>query len=190
MKEQLECFIRTTIEDPIEEEIAAILDIFKLVSYEKGAFFKRNDELSKKLGFIVEGSTRHYFINKKGDEITGTISYKNDFVTDLVSVRTKEITPLSIKVLEQSLILVASIKDMQDLLKVNLTFNRLIREYMAEKTVNLVQSFRYFLTGTAKERYLFLLEKNPSLLDRIPLRFIASMIGITPTQLSRIRKQE
>jgi hypothetical protein len=47
-----------------------------------------------------------------------------------------------------------------------------------------------FLTGTAKERYQRILENNPEMLRKFPLRFIASMIGITPTQLSRVRKKK
>jgi ribosomal protein L10 len=47
-----------------------------------------------------------------------------------------------------------------------------------------------FLTGTAKERYQFILENKPELLKKFPLRFIASMIGITPTQLSRVRNKK
>lgn len=47
-----------------------------------------------------------------------------------------------------------------------------------------------FLTGTAIERYQFILENNPKLLKKFPLRFIASIIGITPTQLRRIRDKK
>jgi hypothetical protein len=47
-----------------------------------------------------------------------------------------------------------------------------------------------FLNGTAKERYQYLLATNPSLLEKFPLKFVASMIGVTPTQLSRIRKEK
>ena len=47
-----------------------------------------------------------------------------------------------------------------------------------------------FLKGTAKDRYQFILENNPSLLKKFPLRLIASIIGITPTQLSRIRNKK
>jgi ribosomal protein L10 len=41
----------------------------------------------------------------------------------------------------------------------------------------------------AKERYLDFITLHPNIEDRIPLQFIASHLGITPTQLSRIRKK-
>jgi hypothetical protein len=46
-----------------------------------------------------------------------------------------------------------------------------------------------FLTETAEERYLHLIEKDKTLLQNVPLKYIASYIGITPQALSRIRKR-
>ncbi len=188
MKEQLEYFIRLNLSNPREEEIREILDIFEVKTYGKGDLFKDHNSVCTALGFILKGSTRHYVVKNNGDEATGRIITKNNFVTDLISVRTKGITPIAIKTLEPTSMLVASIEDMKNLLEENLTLNRLIREYIADSMVELGNLYLLFLTGTAKERYQFILENNPSLLKNIPLRFIASMIGITPTQLSRIRK--
>lgn len=190
MKEQLEYFIRLSIKNPDDEEIKAILEIFDFKNYKKGEKFKHPYKVCKSVGFIVEGSTKHSVTKKKGDVITIRVTQKNNFVTDFLSVRTKEQTPISIQALEPTTMLVASVKDIDKLLEVNLTFNRLIREYAADTVVELGKLHILFLTGTAKERYQFILENNPSLLKNIPLQFIASMIGITPTQLSRIRKKK
>ena len=46
-----------------------------------------------------------------------------------------------------------------------------------------------FLTQTAEQRYLNLFTEQPLLLKHIPLKYIASYIGITPQALSRIRKR-
>ena len=190
MKEQLEYFIRVSLKNPNDEEIKSILEAFQLKQFQKDDYFKRHDKLCKHLGFIVEGSFRHYAIKNNGDEITGRISKKNDFVTDIISVKTKARTPISIKATEPTSILVASIEDMDKLLETNLTLNRLLREYMADNVVEMGKMRILFLTGTAKERYRLILENNPDLLKNVPLRFIASMIGITPTQLSRIRNKK
>jgi DNA-binding MarR family transcriptional regulator len=45
------------------------------------------------------------------------------------------------------------------------------------------------LIQSAQERYLNLLTEQPELLQFIPLKYIASYIGITPQALSRIRKR-
>ena len=41
----------------------------------------------------------------------------------------------------------------------------------------------------AKERYLFFIKKYPDLAKRIKQEYIASYIGITPSSLSRIKKE-
>ena len=46
-----------------------------------------------------------------------------------------------------------------------------------------------FLLQSPEEIYRTLLEKDPKLIQNIPLKYIASYIGITPQALSRIRKR-
>lgn len=46
-----------------------------------------------------------------------------------------------------------------------------------------------FLSETAEERYLKLLKEQPELFQAVPLKYIASYMGITPQALSRIRKR-
>jgi len=190
LKEQLEYFIRLNISNPIDHEIAKILEIFEPKEFNEGDFFKRSDQICNKIGFLVEGSASHFGIKKNGERVTGRISQKHDFITDLISVRTNALTPISISFLEPAKVLVASTKDMKAILEVNLTCNRLMREYMADNVIELGKMYMLFLTGSAKERYQYIIENNPGLLKNIPLRFIASMIGITPTQLSRIRNKK
>lgn len=190
MKEHLEHFIRLTLENPIEEEIQDILELFHLEKLEKGQYFKRETEICRKVAFLVKGALRHYAVKGNGEEVTGKITDKNSFITDMMSIRTKEITPISIKALETSTLLVASVPEVERLLETNLTFNRLIREHIADSFLEFGKLYLIFLTGSAKDRYQFILENNPRLLKNFPLRLIATMIGITPTQLSRIRKEK
>jgi len=190
MKEQLSHYIRLNLKNPKEEEINDILEIFHVQHLQKGEHFKQQSRICQKIGFLAAGSLQHYAIKNNGDEVTIRVSNKNGFITDILSLRTKEKTPISIKALEPTTMLVASEKDMTNLLEVNLTFNRLLREYISATVEKQARLYVLFLTGTAKERYRFILENNPSLLKRFPLRFIASMIGITPTQLSRIRNKK
>jgi len=190
MKEQLEGFIRSKVKAPDDKEISAILEIFQVRELLKGEFFKDQNQICDRLGFLINGSTRHFVIKRNGEEVTVRVVQENNFVADIFSVRTGEKTPINIEVLEPTTMLVAPVDDMKKLLEVNLTLNRLIREYMADNMVEMGKLHFTFLTGTAKERYRFILENNPRLVKSVPLRYIASMIGITPTQLSRIRKRK
>lgn len=190
MKEQLEYFIRLNLKNPKEEEIKEILEIFQIKHFEKGDYFKHHENICNKIGFLLEGSLQHYVVKNNGNEVTLRITRKGNFVTDLISIRTKKKNPISIKAIEPTTMFVAYEKDLNHLLENNLTFNRLLRDFMADSVEKQAGLYLLFLTGTAQERYRFIKENHPELLKNFPLRFIATMIGITPTQLSRIRKKK
>jgi CRP-like cAMP-binding protein len=190
MKGQLKDFIYRRVKNAKAQDVAEILSIFHQREYSKGELFKESDTIIKELGFLVKGSARSYFINEKGDEITDGILQEESFLSDIISVRTDEKSPIIIEFLEKSAILAAPMEKVWGLLERNLTFNILIREYIGDRTMELVKRYLMFLNGTAKERYHYLLAANPSILKKFPLRYIASMIGVTQTQLSRIRKEK
>ncbi len=108
MKNQFEDFIYQRVRKPRGQEVQEILSIFYEKKFDKGALFKEGDTVIKKLGFLVDGSARTYFINDKGDEITDEIVQKNNFLSDIISVRTGEKSPIIIEILEKSIVLVAN----------------------------------------------------------------------------------
>ena len=64
---------------------------------------------------------------------------------------------------------------------------RKIFEAALVDTVNRVESIQFH---TAEERYNYLIKEAPDVLKRVPLKYIASYLGITPVSLSRIRGQK
>jgi CRP-like cAMP-binding protein len=169
------------VKKPRDGEVQEILSIFSEKKFDKGALFKEGHTVIKELGFIVEGSARTYFINEKGDEITDEIVQKDNFLSDIISVRTEEKSPIIIEIIEDSIVLVAKMDSVWDLLEHNITFNILIREYIGDRAMELVKRHLMFLNGTAKERYQYILDTNPEILKKFPLKYIASMIGVTQT---------
>jgi CRP-like cAMP-binding protein len=190
MKNQLENFIYRRLKTTKEQEVQEILSIFKEKRFAKGALFKEMDTTIKEIGFLVEGSARSYFINDRGDEITDEVLQKDNFLADIISIRTDQKSPVIIELLERSIVLAAPMNLVWDVLDKNITFNILMREYMGDRSMELVKRHHMFLNGTAKERYQYLLATNPTLLEKFPLKYVASMIGVTPTQLSRIRNEK
>jgi hypothetical protein len=190
MKNQLEDFIYQRVKKPKDHEVQEVSSVFNEMLCEKGTLFKKRDTIIQELGFLVNGSARSYFINAKGDEITDQIVEKNNFLSDIISVRTGAKSPVIIEFLESSSVLSAPMDKVWVLFEHNITFNILIREYLGDRAMELMKRHLMFLNGTAKERYQYLLATNPSLLEKFPLKYVASMIGVTPTQLSRIRNEK
>ncbi len=187
MKDHLENFIREHVEQPNETELQAILDIFYCDTCKKGTFFKERFSVSQYLGFIVEGSARLVLYPENGEEITIKLIQENSFITDVISIRSNRETPMGIQCIEDLSLLVAPVHEVQNLLDKNLTVNILFRKYVIDKALEIGENYIQFLSGTAKSRYQFIVNRYPNLIHRFPLRLVASIIGVTPTQLSRIR---
>ena len=189
MKDSLEKYIKLKVENPCEKEIQEILDIFEIKYFENKEFIKKPFSIGKELGFLVEGSVRGTFHKDSGEETTFRLLEENSFIGDAISIITKESTPIAFQCISKVCILIAPYGKVQKLLKSNLALNIVMREYITENAVEMGRRHLLFLTGSAKERYLFILENHPNLLKKLPLRLIASLIGITPVQLSRIRNK-
>jgi len=185
----LENIVRASVKNPHAKEIEAIEAIFTKRSFKKGESFKSCDSVSKELAFILSGSARAYFVNDKGDEVTTSLIQHNHFFADFISVRTNQSNRIELAFLEKTEALITSIDSHKNLLEVNLAYNILIREHLATEALKSINRQLLFLNGTAKERYDYILQNNPQLIKKFPLKYIASMIGVTPTQLSRIRNK-
>lgn len=187
MKEQLRQYLIDQVPYPKEEEVEEILSIFEPKEYKKGEFFKRPFTTGDEICFLAKGAVREIMFTENGEEITAKIHEDHSFVADLFQLETKAASPLGIECLENQTLLVASYERFNNLLDTNLTLNIVIRKYLSQKIREVGKQQLLFLTGSAEERYDFIIKEYPTLLKKFPLKYIASMIGITPTQLSRIR---
>ena len=190
MKEALKSFITDQVTSPKEEEIKEILSIFEVKHFKKGEFFKEPFKTGNHLAFLPEGAVRLIVYKENGDEITARIRQDNSLFMDPFRLRGTDSSPIGIECLESLTLLIADIDKVRKLLETNLALNITIRKHQSEQMLELAENQYLFLAGTAKERYQFILENKPELLKKFPLRFIASMIGITPTQLSRVRNKK
>lgn len=144
--------------------------------------------IENNLSFISEGVVRLY-IPKEESELTFGFLFENEFVTAYDSFITQTPSHYQIETLTNTTLWRISFKDLQAVYKKTESGN-LIGRRMAEN-MYLIKSKREIslLSKTAEERYLDLFSERPKLLKQIPLKYIASYIGVTPQALSRIRKR-
>lgn len=140
------------------------------------------------LSFIKQGVVRYYLPRKESDLTFGFL-FENEFVTGYDSFLTQSPSEYQIETLTETVLWRISHKDLEEVYQETSTGNAIGRK-MAE-LMFLVKSKRELslLSKTAEERYLNLFSDRPQLLQQIPLKYIASYIGVTPQALSRIRKR-
>jgi len=159
--------------------------------FKRKSIIIQQGEIENKLYFIEKGIVRLVIPNEDNfeKEITFGFSFENEFVSAYDSFLTQSPTNYTLETLSETIAWSISYTDLQEIYKKTNIGNAIGRFY-AERLF-LIKSKREqsLLSETADQRYLKLFTERPNIIKEIPLKYIASYIGVTPQALSRIRKR-
>jgi len=147
----------------------------------------KEGDICRKMYVLVGGCVRHWF-NHDGKEISFQFSFEGDVVYSSESFRKNIPSHFSIETIEPVTLRWLSQQDM-DLVRQDPELYPLIIESVADKQAAFQRHFFSYLRDTPKQRYENLLRDQPEVVQRVPLQYIASYLGITPVSLSRIRNR-
>lgn len=156
------------------------------------AFVKKNGDLQpightcKTIYFVLKGALRIYYF-KDGTDITESFEFENSIVARVESLFSGKPSRKAIKAIEDTELVAINAYRLFELYDTRPELERLFRKIFEEayvKTVSRIESLQFH---TAEERYFNLLSDQPNVLKRVPLKHIASYLGITQVSLSRIR---
>jgi CRP-like cAMP-binding protein len=165
--------------------------------HNKGEIIHYSGEICTDLMFINYGIIRAYILSANGSDHTWSIFFNdknsemtNVYAIDYDSFINQRNSRLSFEVLEDCQLLSLSYDDLQFLYKYSKKaekFGRLMAELAYSYTHNLIIDR---LTKSASERYNNFIAQTPYLLEKVPQYHIATLLGITPQSLSRIKKEQ
>ncbi len=149
----------------------------------------RVGQVAKKVFFICKGALRASFMDSEGNSYNKNLFLEGDLAGSTVSMLLNEPSKFEIEALEDSLLISLKYSEYRKLINENDDLKNyyiayLERNWVIEKEQREVS----LVMENATERYLKLLGNHPNLDKCIAQHHIASHLGITPTQLSRIRK--
>ncbi len=184
LKENMQTYV--TISDITWQKLLHITTIEKV---KKGHILCHFGDVATTLMFVVSGLLRAYILDEEGHEYNKNFFIENSFAGSMVSLLTKEPSYFEIEALEDSIIIAIDYDKFRALL-LEVDDLKLFQIYYLEKNWLIEKESREvaLVQKNANARYQDFLEKYPTLEDRVPQYLIASHLGITPTQLSRIRK--
>jgi CRP-like cAMP-binding protein len=156
--------------------------------FRKNELLLKNGQTENHLSFIETGIVR-YFLPKGEHELTFAFGFENSFVSGYDSFLVQQPSTYYIQTLKKTVLWQLTYKDLQNIYQETIIGNKIGR--LASEELFLKKSKREIslLVDTAERRYLNLFHEQPQLIEKIPLKYIASYIGITPQALSRIRKR-
>jgi CRP-like cAMP-binding protein len=149
----------------------------------------RPGEICRTENFIVGGSLRMYAVDDKGIEHTVMLGIEEWWISDLYSLFTKQPSSYFIAALVPSQLLQLKREDLERLYKKVPGFERFFRIMFQNAFVAQQERIHQNLSLPAAERYAAFLKKYPLLEQRIPQKYIASYLGMTPVFLSMLRKK-
>jgi CRP-like cAMP-binding protein len=164
------------------------LDCFHELKIKKGRHLLKPKQDCNYLAFIQQGSFRVYYYDINDKEIITWFSFTAMVITDLLGLYTTGKAQFYIEALEDSVIYKISKRDLENLYKEYPIYREFGRKFAEEALTMLMQRTMSLHTKSAEERYKELLQ-IPDFMQKIPLKYIASFLGVTDTSLSRIRKK-
>lgn len=169
-------------------EINELLNSFsETESISKNTLFLQPSDSCGFIAFIEKGLFRVYFYDENGKEITTWFSFEEMIITDLLSFYTGKKAFFYVQALEDCKIRKITKTKLDELYEREPEYREFGRKFAEEALVMTMQRLLTFYSKGAEEHYLELLGQ-PELVQRVPLKHLATYIGITDSSLSRIRK--
>lgn len=170
-----------------DEEWAWIEKCLTRKEYPAGEILLESGKICRKLYFIEEGLLR-FFVFKDGVDVSKFFTEPPYCFTSQKSFTDEIPSNDNIETLEDSIIWEMSKSDAFDLFRYS-SWSEFVRKLIQEVQFNTEQILEAIQNQTAEDRYIRMIEERDPLLARVPLKHIASWLGIAPQSLSRIRRK-
>lgn len=175
--------------DLTSKDIKLICNAYELKSFKKKDFLFQQGERSKFESYIVNGTLKVFYSDDRGNEHILYFAFKDWWVGDIASFNSKEPSIMSAQALEDTYLLSITYDKKEELFAKIPKLERMFR-IVTQRTLTVLQK-RFFLamSGSAKDRYIQLIQRHPTIEQLVPQYQIASYLGILPESLSRMKKQ-
>lgn len=161
----------------------------KPLSLKKDEYISRQDRIPRYHNFIVSGHVRKYHIDHKNEEVTTDINNGPQWFSSYQPFATQTLSHENLHCITDVELLSLSKEDMVYMANVGITqkdYTLLIFEQIINQKNERLNDLH---TLSAEERYSKLVLNHPNIIKHVPLKYIASYLGIKPGSLSRIRKE-
>ncbi len=172
-----------------QDEFESIRDFFQPKALKKGDFFLQEGQYVKQMGFVENGILRE-FLYTNDKEVTKWFSTSGYFAMDLAGFLFDQKSKVNYQALTDVELLTLSKANYNKLSSEIGRWDKLEKMFLTKCFTVLENRVVSHLSLSAEERYHQFFAFNPGLFNQVPLNYIASMLGMTPETLSRIRKKQ
>lgn len=172
-----------------EQKMTEMLSMGEMVSLNEGEIFIESGKRSSLVGIVVEGLMRNYLINDKGEEVTVVFATEMQAITPYATIFFDRPASETTAAIEPTILFVIDSRKFMPLVKTDPAYALMYATLLEQGLIAAIERIEDFTIKKPEQRYQRLLEIHGHLIERVPLKYLASYLGITPVSLSRIRKR-
>lgn len=188
MKEALEKVFRS-FNDFSEDDITLGLAVFTPKFYKKNELLIEAGKICDWIAFIGSGTLRNYYFSSKAEEVTYCLTFPNTFITAYSSFLTGKKTFEYIQAVSDIEVLMIQKKQYQGLIRSSYGWLKFSNHFTEQSYILMEERLLMLQMVSAEQRYADLIANHPEIIQQVPLKYIASYLGITQRHLSRLRSQ-
>lgn len=187
-KKILEKYITSLLPMPINKA-KLFAEQFEPLELQKSEFILKENKISKETYFLESGFIRSFTFDNNGEEVTTNLFSAPCFVNDFLSFFKQQPTKENLQTLTDCKLWKMSFEVVQTNFHTYPEFREFGRIMLVTNYSILHDRMLGLIKDTAENRYLKMLKRHSEIFQNVPLKIIASYLGITDTSLSRIRKE-
>jgi CRP/FNR family transcriptional regulator, anaerobic regulatory protein len=161
--------------------------LLKEVNLKKKEIYLREGAVSDKISFVISGLLRSYALNSEGDETTCWFMKEGDVTISVKSFFERTPSAEFIVAIEACTLLYITYDELEMLYKQYPEFNMVGRLITQKYYVLSEERLAGIRNLKAEERYAFLMQIHPEIIQRAPSQYVASYLGIDKATLSRLK---
>jgi CRP/FNR family transcriptional regulator, anaerobic regulatory protein len=170
-----------------KEQCAELAIFFKEIKLKRGAYFIEEGQVASYFGLITEGVMQNCITQTDGTPRVQYFLKERSIVSNSGSFDLQVPSKLSVQAITDCRLLVMDYATFQKMNERVSWFQRLMNPLSSIVLQNYLKEYADLLRMPQKERYKEFLIRNPDIIHRIPLKMIASYLGMSSQSLSRIR---
>lgn len=187
-REILQQYIASILPMPTDKS-AFFAQQFEPIEFSKEELLLKENKINKDTFVLESGYVRSYTFNQNGEEVTTNIFSAPCFVNDFLSFFKQQPTSENYQCLTHCKLWKMNFEKVQSLFHNYPEFREFGRMMLVTNYSRLHDRMLGMIKDTAENRYRTLMKNHPEIFQNIPLKIIASYLGITDTSLSRIRRE-
>lgn len=183
-------FLKTIFKDENfkPEDLQKILNQYQKIEFAKNDYLVQEGTTANFYYFLESGFARSFAIDLEGNDITTKFFSASDIVIDWHSYFLKTKCRENIQAITSCVAWKISFENFMKLFNIE-AFRDVGRTRLVNNYFELKNHSVSIIVDPARDRYLNLIKDKPDIIQNVPLKQIATYLGITDTSLSRIRKE-